>query len=243
MTAALALRAQGLPVTVVEAGAQDRVRPGSRAIFIHRSMMELLERIHPGLGWEVNAHGLLWQTKRTLYRGRQVYEKTYPPADPSVLPAATSLPQMTIEQLLYPACLSAGVSFVWSSPVTGVETSPAESSCGRRTARRSRLLYVIAATVRAPTSAFARHPLEGPRAENAFVIVDAAEDPADPMPLERVFTTSTRRLAVQRAPRPLRGHWRIDLQCFPDDDPDRFSGPKASRAGFRWWSTPSTRRG
>ena len=35
LTAALALRAEGIPVTVVEAGTADRIRPGSRAIFIH----------------------------------------------------------------------------------------------------------------------------------------------------------------------------------------------------------------
>ena len=30
-------------------------------------------------------------------------------------------------------------------------------------------------------------PLEGPRTENAFVIVDTAEDPDDPLPVERIF--------------------------------------------------------
>ena len=69
LTAALALSAEGLPVTVVEAGARDRVRPGSRAIFIHGASLQLLEQIRPGLGHALNAHGLIWLTKRTLYRG------------------------------------------------------------------------------------------------------------------------------------------------------------------------------
>ena len=50
LTAALALRSLDVPVTVVEAGAADRVRPGSRAIFIHGASMQLLEDIRPGLG-------------------------------------------------------------------------------------------------------------------------------------------------------------------------------------------------
>src|SRR5215204_375222 len=93
LTAALAVRATGRPVTVVEAGAQDRVRPGSRAIFLHRVTLDLLDRVRPGLGLELTRHGLGWSTKRTLYRGREVYRRTYPPPRPGVMPAATSLPQ------------------------------------------------------------------------------------------------------------------------------------------------------
>jgi len=99
LAAALAVRAQQLPVTVVEAGARDRPRPGSRAIFIHGASLELLERMRPGLGHELNARGVIWQTKRTFFRGRQVYARTYPPADPEVLPPATSLSQVVIERL------------------------------------------------------------------------------------------------------------------------------------------------
>src|SRR5690606_8968435 len=94
LTAALAVRALGRPVTVVEAGAADRVRPGSRAIFIHGATLDVLERIRPGLGAEFASHGLAWRTKRTLYRGREVYHRTYPPARTDRLPAATSLPQV-----------------------------------------------------------------------------------------------------------------------------------------------------
>jgi 3-(3-hydroxy-phenyl)propionate hydroxylase len=77
LTAALAVRATGRAVTVIEAGAMDRVRPGSRAIFIHRATLEILERICPGLGFALSAHGLAWSTKRTFYRGREMYRRTY----------------------------------------------------------------------------------------------------------------------------------------------------------------------
>ena len=233
LTAALALRAQELPVTVVEAGSQDRIRPGSRAIFIHRSALELLERIRAGLGWELNAHGLIWQTKRTFYRGRQIYAKTYPPADPNVLPAATSLPQVALEQLLYPACLAAGVSFVWDSPVTGVEASPAGVVVRVEGGTSIDASYVVGADgARSDVRGSLGIPLEGPRTENAFVIVDAAEDPADPLPVERVFhyehpAVDGRNVLLV----PFAGHWRIDLQCRPDDDPEAFSGTE----GVKTW--------
>src|SRR5580765_2332130 len=88
LTAALALRSLDVPVTVVEAGAQDRIRPGSRAIFIHGASMQLLEGLSPGLGHQLADHGLIWLTKRTLYRGQEIYARTYRPPKPDVLPAA-----------------------------------------------------------------------------------------------------------------------------------------------------------
>src|SRR5690349_6330254 len=100
MAAALALRAQGLPVTVLEAEADGRQRPGSRAIFLHRESLEHLESVHAGLGWELARAGLVWTTKRTYHRDDLVYERTYPPPDPSVLPHSTNLSQVAIERHL-----------------------------------------------------------------------------------------------------------------------------------------------
>src|SRR3712207_5352657 len=73
LVAALALHAKGLPVTVLEREAEGRQRPGSRAIFIHKATLKLLEQIQPGLGQQVAADGLVWPTKRTTFRGREVY--------------------------------------------------------------------------------------------------------------------------------------------------------------------------
>src|SRR2546430_1398473 len=92
LTAALALHARGHTPTVVEAGPEDRVRPGSRAIFIHKESLQVLERILTGLGHALNAHGMVWTTKRPLYRGRLVYERTYQAPPAGTLPPATSLP-------------------------------------------------------------------------------------------------------------------------------------------------------
>ena len=231
MTAALALRSLGRPVTVVEEGAQDRVRPGSRAIFIHKASLLVLEKIRAGLGVELNRHGLLWRTKRTLYRGREVFQRTYPLPSTGQLPAATSLPQLVTEEVLYRACLDAGVEFVWSARVS--RASPSDDGVAIETAdgRRSSARYVIAAdgarsAVRESTGLF----FEGPRTTNAYVIVDVAEDPARPLPPERIFHYEHPAVGGRNVLFvPFAGHWRIDLQCHANDDPEKFSGSQGAR--------------
>jgi 3-(3-hydroxy-phenyl)propionate hydroxylase len=251
LTAALALRSLGRDVTVVEAGAQDRVRPGSRAIFIHRASLLVLERIKAGLGTELNSHGLTWQTKRTLYRGREIFSRTYPASKGIGLPAATSLPQLVTEQVLYKSCLSAGVEFIWNTQVTKASASTdlvtLESEAG--TVLKSR--YVIACDgARSAVRETAGLRLEGPQTTNAFVIVDTAEDPSNPLPVERIFhyehpDVDHRNVLYV----PFAGHWRIDLQCHSNDNPDDFSGadgvkkwlPRVIRADYAdritWVST------
>ncbi|GAA3289202.1 hypothetical protein GCM10020295_00550 [Streptomyces cinereospinus] len=66
--------------------------------------------------------------------------------------------------------------------------------------------YVIAADgSRSPLRSAIGSPLEGPRSRNTFVVVDLDDDPAHPMPVERVFPLPPpegRR--PQRADRPVR---------------------------------------
>jgi 3-(3-hydroxy-phenyl)propionate hydroxylase len=227
LTAALALRSVGLPTTVVEAGGADRVRPGSRAIFIHGASMKLLEEIRPGLGHELADHGLIWLTKRTLYRGRELYVKSYPPPPGGIIPAATSLPQVVTEQLLLAAALEAGVEFVWDSPVTGVEAHGNGIAVLTESGRLDADFAIGADGARSDVRGSLGIPLEGPRTENAFVIVDLAENPDAPLPVERIFhyehpAVDGRNVLFV----PFAGHWRVDLQCYPDDDPDAFGGTK-----------------
>jgi 3-(3-hydroxy-phenyl)propionate hydroxylase len=233
LTAALALHSLGRSVTVVEAEPQDRVRPGSRAIFIHRASLMVLENIQQGLGRQLNSHGLTWQTKRTLYRGREIFRRTYPPHRGNDLPAATSLPQVVTEQILYQACLKAGVDFVWNTPVSAASVDTGMVSLATSTGLSFNSQYVIAADgARSPVRESAGLKLEGPHTTNAFVIVDAAEDPSNPLPIERVFHyehpgAGGRNVLFV----PFAGHWRIDLQCFPLDTPETFSGFE----GVRKW--------
>jgi 3-(3-hydroxy-phenyl)propionate hydroxylase len=234
LTTALAVRAAGRPVTVVEAGAADRIRPGSRAIFLHRVTLEVLERMRPGLGWALVRRGLTWRTKRTFFRGREVFRRTYGAAPVGVLPAATSLPQVVTEAVLLEACRGAGVDFIWNHEVTAA--SAGAEGVTLTTAYQGPPLtarYVIAADgSRSAVRESAGLRLEGPRTSSAFVIVDTAEDPADPLPIERVFHYEHPSVGFRNVLFvPFAGHWRVDLQCRPGDDPDAYS----SESGVREW--------
>jgi len=233
LSAALALRAQGRAVTILEAEPEERMRPGSRAIFVHRASLQLLEQVCPGLGREIAAHGLVWPTKRTFWRGRQVFVRHYPPPHPNALPPFTSLPQVEIERYLLVACKKAGVAFVWDAPVTGVETTPDGVTVTTETDQTWTADYLIGAD--GSRSAVRRAigvSMEGSRSKNSYVVVDVAEDPDEPLAKERVFhyehpAVDRRNVLLV----PFVGGWRIDLQCNDDDDPDEFSGVEGVR---RW---------
>lgn len=233
LTSALALRAQGLPVTVLEAGPVGRLRPGSRAIFVHRQSLLHLEQARPGLGWEIAGHGLVWSTKRTFWGERQVYERTYQPPDPAVLPHSTNLAQVETERLLLDACAAAGVAFEWGSEVATADSTPDGVRLTTAAGDEWTADYVVAADgARSVVRQALGIAMEGSRSESSFVIVDVAEDEAAPRLPERVFyyghpAVGRRNVLLV----PFAGGWRADLQCRPDDDPDAFS----DRDGVRRW--------
>jgi 3-(3-hydroxy-phenyl)propionate hydroxylase len=232
LAAALALRAQGLPVTVIEAESEGRTRPGSRAIFIHRETLEHLDSIGAGLGFEIAQRGLVWTTKKTYYGTDLVYERTYPAPDPNSLPHATNLSQVEIEILLFGACKRAGVEFVWSQPVEALDVSP-DGVRLRSGTREWSAPYVIGADgARSAVRESIGVGLEGPRTDCSFVIVDVAEDDAQPMPLERVYYynhPAVKRRNVLLVP--FAGGIRADLQLRPGDDPQAFNDD----AGVERW--------
>jgi 3-(3-hydroxy-phenyl)propionate hydroxylase len=233
LTAALALRSAGLNPLVIESGAPDRVRPGSRAIFIHGASLSVLEKIQPGLGHAMNSHGLTWRTKRTLFAGREIYRRTYPPIPEGKLPTATSLPQLVSEKVLYQACLDDGIEFVWNTPVTGVHVEGDRVVIATSTDDSFNARYVIAADgARSVVRESAGLKLEGPQTSHAFVIVDAAEDPANPLPVERIFHYNHPAVDGRNVLYvPFAGHWRIDLQCLKGDNAEDFSDLEGAR---RW---------
>jgi 3-(3-hydroxy-phenyl)propionate hydroxylase len=232
LTAALAVRAAGRAVTVVEAGARDRVRPGSRAIFLHRVTLELLDGIRSGLGAELVRRGLAWRTRRTFYRGREVYRQTYEPSV-GTFPHATNLPQVVTEAVLLQACIDANVEFVWNTEVVTAQADGRSVVLHTTAGEVIGARYVIGADgARSVIRESAGLHLEGPRTSNAYIIVDVAEDPIAPLPLERVFHYEHPQVGFRNVLLvPFAGHWRVDLQCRPDDDPDAYS----SDSGVRDW--------
>lgn len=233
MVAALALRHEGIPATILEAEAEGRFRPGSRAIYIHKATLELLEQVSPGLGFTLAENGVIWPVKRTTYRGKDVYVRRYPAPVPGEIPAFTSLAQVDIEKFMYQACLDAGVEFVWNTEITGVETSDRDVTLKSKSGTEWKAEYVIGADgARSAVRKSVGIELEGPRSKDIFLVVDVVEDESNPLPLERTFhyehpAMDGRNVLLV----PFKGGWRVDLQLLEGDDPEEYG----SKEGVKRW--------
>lgn len=234
LTAALALRSHGLPVTVLEAEPEDRIRPGSRALFVHRESLALLGRMSPGLDDTLVRNGVVWPTRRTVYRTREVFSRTYPPQapKPGAPPPFTSLRQVETERHLMDACRAAGVEFRWKSPVTEVRTDEDGVQVVTEDGSAWTADYVIGADgARSRVRRSLDIPMQGERSEAFHVVVDIEEDSGDPLPLERVFTYEHPALGGRSVMRvPFAGGFQLDLQCRDGDDPGDWTEESAARA-------------
>ncbi|WP_327184713.1 FAD-dependent oxidoreductase [Streptomyces sp. NBC_01334] len=229
LSAALALRGHGLPVVLLEADPAGRERPGSRALFVHRETLRLLDGMSPGLAAEITAYGRTWHTRRTLYRGREVYARTFPP--PSGLPPFTSLRQLDTERFLRAACERAGVDFVWDARIEDVRTSGSGVTLVGEDGREWGAGYVVAADgARSAVRGGLGILLEGVRGEGFHVVVDVADVPGAELPLERVFHYEHPGVGGRSVMRvPFTGGFQVDLQCRDDDPEEAFGTEDAVR--------------
>jgi len=223
MTAALALHARGVEATILEADPEDRDRSGSRAIYVHGSTLGTLERIHPGLGSDLVKEGLVWPTRRTLFRGKEVFSRTYDsPGGSGDIPHFTSVPQVVTERYMLDALESIGVDIHWDAEVVGVDSTADGVRVETDDGREWETEYLIGAdgggsTVRDEIGV----NFEGDQSENSFIIADVDETEDDPRPLERVFhydapAADGRNVLLV----PFTGGWRLDIQCIEGDDPE-----------------------
>ncbi len=231
LSAALALRTRGRPVILIEGEPEGRDRSGSRAIFVHKETLKLIEKMQQGLSREIASHGLVWPTKRTFWHGRQVFVRHYPAPSATDLPPFSSLPQVEIEHYLLKACKEQGVTFVWNTPVKDVKTSAEGVTVTARSGQTWKAAYAIGADgARSVVRSSLGIEMEGSRSKNSYIVVDVTEDPVHPLPLERVFHyghPGVRGRNVLLVP--FVGGWRVDLQCFDDDDPEQFSGMEGTQ--------------
>ncbi|MFF7389126.1 FAD-dependent monooxygenase [Streptomyces scabiei] len=231
LAAALALRAHDLPVTLLEADPEGRERPGSRALFVHRETLHLLEEIRPGLAAEIAGYGRTWHTKRTLYRGREVYARTFPPSTGT--PPFTSLRQVDTERFLLAACRDAGVEFMWDARIAAVRSDPDGVTLTGEDGRTWTGTHTVAADgARSTVRRVLGIPLEGTHGEGFHVVVDLADIPGAELPLERVFHYEHPALGGRSVMRvPFTGGFQLDLQCRDDDATEDYGTRDAVR---RW---------
>lgn len=226
MSAALALRARGLPATILEADPEDRDRAGSRAIYVHGATLRTLEKNHPGLGKDLAEAGLVWSTRRTYWRDREVFSRTYPDGGGSEgLPHFTSLPQVRTEEFMLEACREAGVDIHWDSPVETVDSGEDGVRVETEGGDVWEADYLIGADgARGPTREEIGSEFSGDRSENSYIIADLEALPDDPREIARVFhyghpAVDGRNVLVV----PFKGGWRLDIQCRVSDDPEEMS--------------------
>jgi len=226
MSAALALRARNVPVRILEADPEDRERPGSRAIYVHGTTLRTLERNRPGLGQTLADAGLVWPTRITRWRGKEVFSRTYPDAGGSEgLPHFTSLPQVDTERFLLDALEEADVPIEWDSTVETVETSPDGVHLETEGGDVYETDYVVGAD---GAGSEVRHEIgaefEGSQSDHFYLIVDVEEHPDDPRPNERIFHYEHPQVGGRNVLLvPFQGGWRVDIQGKADDDPERFT--------------------
>ncbi|WP_129116036.1 FAD-dependent monooxygenase [Halegenticoccus tardaugens] len=238
MTTALALHARGVETAILEAEPADRDRSGSRAIYVHGSTLRTLERLHSGLGTNLVDEGLVWPTRRTLYRGKEVFNRTYDsPGGSGDIPHFTSVPQVVTEQYMLEALADIGVDIHWETEVSSVASSPDGVHVETADGREWETDYLVGAdgggsTVRKEIGS----NFEGDQSENAFIIADIEDEGIDDdhPDLERLFhydapEADGRNVLLV----PFTGGWRLDIQCIEGDDPEELSSTERMREFVR----------
>ncbi len=232
MTTALALNARGVDAAILERDPEDRKRSGSRAIYVHGSTLHTLERIHPGLGERMVDNGLVWPTRHTRWRGKQVFRRTYDSlGGTGDIPHFTSVPQEWTEEYMHDALDEAGIEIHWDAAVETVETHSEGVHVETADGREWEAEYLVGAdgggsTVRNEIGA----EFSGSESKNHFIIADVAEVEDDPYSCERLFHYDDPAVGGRNVMLvPFTDGWRLDIQCFPDDDPEELSSDEQMR--------------
>ncbi|AYF75423.1 FAD-dependent oxidoreductase [Nocardia yunnanensis] len=239
LIAALAAARHGLEVTVLEAEAQDRVRPGSRAIGMFAPTVRRFDDVLPGLGKSIAAAGIRIHGYDAYYGERRVFgyrsrRGVLGRLAPSEL-LGVSLPQAITETHLYDACLAHGVRFRWDTPLTELRTHPDGVDLVLGTGENLCAAYVIGADgARSRVRGGIGATLQGTPDDARFVIVDVAEHPDGSTPrTPGFFQYNCPRLGGRNVMHmPFAGGMRIDLQCLPGDEVEDWS----SLDGIRRWT-------
>jgi 3-(3-hydroxy-phenyl)propionate hydroxylase len=227
LSAALALHGRGVCVRIIEAECADRVRPGSRAVFVHNEPLAALDSFHPGIAGSILEHGMLWHRRRYTYRGRVIYLRDYKPRPGRPPRYGTSQSQRVTEGVLMAAVVAAGIPIEWDTEVTSVEATPTGVTLTARGGRRLAAPYVVAADgARSTVRKSLGIAMEGRSSETPFIVADVGNLPDHPLPLELTFHYEHPALAGRNLLLlPMKDAWRVDLQCLQGDDAEHLASP------------------
>ena len=187
LVAALSLQAHGINPLVLEGRAPEDPLPGSRALFVHRESMSIIDSVSPGTGRLISDAGIMWSGRATWYAGRQVFRRQDQISGhryEDIAPYA-SLPQSRTVEILRAACAARGVPVQTSTTVTGVRPSDTavivETNGGP-----VRAAYVIAADgAHSNIRRAVDIGLNGPKLDGYHVVVDVL--PEGGLPTERIL--------------------------------------------------------
>jgi 3-(3-hydroxy-phenyl)propionate hydroxylase len=231
LTAALACRSLGLAPVVLEADAQDRIRPGSRAIFLHREPLGELDAVEPGIAARLIAAGMLWAGRRYYFRGKEFYSRSFAPE--SGKSHGTSLSQVDTERILMSAVRAHGIDVAWQAAVSGVRVVDDAVEIAVDGGRTLRARYVIAGDgARSVVRKALGIQMRGEILDSRWVIVDVGEVERDPLPPELIFHYEHPALdGLNVLLVPFKGGWRIDVQTRTQAALERMGSPD----GVREW--------
>jgi len=235
MSTAMALDARGVSVEILEADSADRERPGTRADYVHGSTLDILESVHPGLGWQLVDDGLLLPKRQTRWRGRKVYSQTFPvPDDPTALdrlPHSTRIPQTDVEDHMHAALADRDIPIRWDAPVETVESDPDGVRVETGDGESREASYLVGADgggsqVRKEIGV----EMSGSQSVNSFLIIDVEEVPEDPEAPALTFHYGHPDVDGRNVlTAPFQGGWRIDVTCRPEDNLDELTSDERVR--------------
>jgi 3-(3-hydroxy-phenyl)propionate hydroxylase len=233
LTAALALRRTGVPVTVLEAEPEGRQRPGSRAIGLGLPTLLRYEKVMPGLGETIGRAGVNLSGYDAHYSGRRVFSVRLKP-QPPLRSLGRSLPQKMTEDILMKEAVAHGVQFRWDAPVASLDTSPRGATIELANGEKITAPYVIGADgARSAVRRAIGVKMQGHTDDTPFIIVDVDEHPDGSTPaMPGYFHYRTPELDGRNVMHmPFATGMRIDLQCLPTDDAEYLASPQ----GLREW--------
>ncbi len=231
LTAAIAARARGLRTIVIEADSEDRVRPGSRALFLHSEPLAELAKYAPGIDTKIYDAGMLWGGRRYYFRGKEFYRRTFPPE--SSRAHGSSLSQVETERILMDAVREQrGEPIRWNTSVTNLHVDDGGVTLDTEAGTPTRARYVIGCDgARSAIRKAAGIAMAGENLDSRWVIVDVGEIEKNALPPEMLFHYEHPALdGLNVLIIPFKGGWRIDVQCKTQADVDKLGSPEGVRA-------------